>query len=107
MRLLILTQKLDSRDGVLGFTHDWVAEFARQCERVIVVALEVGEYDLPGNVKVLSLGKENGRSKLKYVFNFYKYVWQERKNYDAVLVHMNKEYAVMAGWLWRVMGKRV
>jgi glycosyltransferase involved in cell wall biosynthesis len=58
-------------------------------------------------VKVLSLGKENGVSKLGYIGRFYKYIWQERRSYDAVFVHMNPEYAVLGGILWRVWGKRL
>ncbi len=61
MKLLILTQKVDKNDDILGFFHGWIAEFARYCEKVTVVALEVHEYDLPRNVKVLSLGKEKSK----------------------------------------------
>ena len=58
MKLLILTQKVDKNDPILGFFHRWVEEFARHCEQVTVIALGVGEYDLPQNVRVFSLGKE-------------------------------------------------
>lgn len=107
MKLLILTQKVDINDDLLGFMHGWIAEFAKLCEKITVVCLEKGAYDLPPQVKVLSLGKENGRSKIKYLFNFYKYIWLERKNYDTVFVHMNKEYVVLGGWYWRFFGKKI
>lgn len=140
MRLLIVTQKIDLRDDLLGFFHQWIVEFAKQCESVTVICLEKGVYELPANVRVLSLGKERcGKLKkglalrspdasvgagkaepcaefstasrfsnrTKYLFNFYKYIWHERGNYDTVFVHMNTEYMVLAGWLWRLMGKRV
>ncbi len=107
MRLLILTQKIDKRDDVLGFMHGWIAEFAKQCESVTAICLELGSYDLPANVKVISLGKEEGRSRLKYILNFYKYIWRERHKYDAVFVHMNPEYIVLGGPLWRLWDKRV
>ncbi len=58
MKLLILTQKVDENDDVLGFFVGWLEEFAKHCEKVTVVCLEKGDYDLPENVKVLSLGKE-------------------------------------------------
>ena len=57
MRLLILTQKVDINDDILGFFHRWIEEFAKRCEKVIVICLQEGRHDLPSNVKVLSLGK--------------------------------------------------
>lgn len=118
MKLLILTQKVDINDDVLGFMHGWIAEFAKHCESVIVVCLYKGEYDLPANAKVLSLGKElrikNYDLRIKnffyrffYLFHFYKYIWQERKNYDKVFVHMNPEYVVLGGLLWRLWRKKI
>lgn len=107
MKLLILTQKVDKNDDVLGFFHDWIREFSAHAEKITVICLYRGEYDLPGNVRVLSLGKEDGASKLKYVYNFYRYILAERKNYDSVFVHMNTEYVLLGGWLWRLMGKRI
>ncbi len=131
MRLLIITQKVDQNDDVLGFFHGWIREFAKHYEKVTVIALGVGEYDLPKNVKVLSLGKERaekgrslkrsfatekgatlkeqaeGISKIKYIINFYRHIWRERKNYDTVFVHMNQEY-VLLGWpVWKVLCKKV
>lgn len=107
MKLLILTQKVDSNDAILGFMYSWIIELAKHCEKVTVVCLEKGVFSLPLNVKVLSLGKETGQAKIKYLINFYKYIWQERKNYDTVFVHMNPEYVVLAGWLWKMLGKRI
>jgi glycosyltransferase involved in cell wall biosynthesis len=107
MRLLILTQKVDKNDDNLGFFHRWVEEFARQCEQVTVICLFEGTHSLPSNVRVLSLGKESGVSRLKYLRRFYSYIWRERKNYDAVFVHMNQIYVVLGGLLWRLLGKRV
>jgi glycosyltransferase involved in cell wall biosynthesis len=107
MKLLILTQKVDINDDVLGFMHGWIIEFSKYYEKITVIALGVGEYNLPDNVKVLSLGKEKGESKLKYIINFYKYIWQERKNYDAVFVHMNQIYAVLGGLFWRLDRKKI
>ena len=86
MRLLVITQKVDRNDPVLGFFHRWIEEFAKHCEKVTVICLEMREHRLPINVRVLSLGKEQNKSKLKYIFRFYRYIWQERNNYD---VHRN------------------
>src|SRR3989344_3937656 len=97
MKILIVTQKVDKNDPVLGFFHRWIEEFAKHYESLVVICLEKGEYHLPQNVKILSLGKEERISKVRYIVHFYKYIWQERKNYDAVFVHMNQEYIIL-GW---------
>ncbi|OHA58409.1 MAG: hypothetical protein A2571_01355 [Candidatus Vogelbacteria bacterium RIFOXYD1_FULL_44_32] len=107
MRLLIITQKVDSSDPILGFFHQWILALAKHFSTVIVICLERGEYNLPAQVRVLSLGKEANQSRWQYLTRFYRYIWQERKNYDVVFVHMNPEYIVLGGWLWRVMGKKV
>ncbi|MCX6796824.1 MAG: glycosyltransferase family 4 protein, partial [Candidatus Falkowbacteria bacterium] len=44
---------------------------------------------------------------IKYLFRFYKYIWQKRKNYDAVFVHMNPVYVVLGGLLWKMWGKKI
>ncbi|MBU4370181.1 glycosyltransferase family 4 protein [Candidatus Parcubacteria bacterium] len=105
--ILILTQRVDINDDVLGFMHGWIAEFAKRCEKVTVICLKLGEFNFPSNVKVLSLGKEGGESKIKYLVNFYKYIWQERKNYDIVFAHMNYEYILLGGIIWRLLGKKI
>ena len=107
MRLLIVTQKVDENDDVLGFMHGWIAEFAKHCTNVIVICLQEGEHHLPENVKVLSLGKEKKHLRLHHLMRFYRYIWQERGNYDAVFVHMNPEYAILGGILWRLWHKKV
>ncbi|MBU6427149.1 glycosyltransferase [Patescibacteria group bacterium] len=107
MKLLIITQKVDKDDPILGFFHRWIEEFAKRFEKVTVVCLEKGRNELPAEVKVLSLGKENGRSRMKYLAWFYRYIWQERKNYDAVFVHMNQEYVILGGLVWKLFGKKV
>ncbi len=107
MKLLIITQKVDRNDPILGFFHRWIEEFSKHCEQIIVICLQKGEFNLPKNIKVLSLGKEEGQSKLKYLWRFYKYIWQERKNYDKVFVHMNQEYVLLAGGFWGLIGKKI
>lgn len=107
MKLLIVTQKVNKDDPILGFFHRWIIEFAKHCESVVVICLEKGVYDLPANVKVLSLGKENGVSRLEYLRRFYSYIWKERRNYDVVFVHMNPIYVILGGFLWKILGKKV
>lgn len=107
MKLLILTQKVDKNDAVLGFFHNWLLKFSQKFEKVVVICLQKGEYDLPNNVRVLSLGKEKRALRLFYILNFYRYIWQERKNYDAVFSHMNQEYILLGGIVWKLLRKKV
>lgn len=109
MRLLIVTQAVDERDPVLGFFVRWIQEFASHTESIEVVCLREGHYTLPRNVRVHSLGKERGRptlSSFAYALRFLTLSWRLRHEYDVVFVHMNPEYLDIAGWLWRLLGKR-
>lgn len=107
MKLLIFTQKVNKEDPVLGFFHRWLVEFSKKFEKITVICLEEGRHNLPLNVRVLSLGKEKGYSRIHYILHFYTYIWRERKNYDAVFVHMNQEY-VLLGWkIWKLLGKPI
>lgn len=107
MRLLILTQKIDINDDLLGFFHHWLEKFAEKFEKIIVICLQKGEYNLPPNIKILSLGKEDSYSRWKYLFRFYKYVFKERNNYEAVFVHMNQIYVILGGLFWRLQNKKI
>ena len=111
MKLLILTQKVDKNDPVLGFFHKWIEEFSKHAEEVSVICLYKGEFDLPNNVKVYSLGKEEKLKaksyKLKALFRFYKYIWDLRYEYDSVFVHMNQIYVVLGGIFWIIEGKKI
>ena len=111
MKLLVVTQAVDIEDPVLGFFHRWLEEFARHTTSIEAICLTQGRSDLPKNVRVHSLGKEHGRPRFaprtKYAFRFFALAWRLRNEYDAVFVHMNEEYVLIFGLLWRVLGKRV
>lgn len=107
MKLLIITQKVDANDDVLGFFVEWIRKLASKAEQVSVICLLKGEYDLPDNVKVFSLGKEEGVSKLRYLKRFYKYIWRLRNDYSSVFVHMNPKYVVLGAPFWKMWGKKI
>ncbi len=107
MKLLILTQKVNKKDSVLGFFHGWILALSKHYEEVHVICLEKGEYELPSNVFVYSLGKEEKQSRLQYVFRFYKYIWILRNRYDVVFVHMNQEYVLLGSLIWKLLNKNV
>src|SRR3989344_839285 len=108
MKLLIFTQKVDKNDSTLGFFHTWIMEISKKVESVSVICLGVGEYNLPKNVTVYSLGKDQIDTystkyivrKIRYIINFYKYLFLIKGSYNRVFIHMNEEYAPLAGWYW-------
>ncbi len=107
MRILFITQKIDKDDDVLGVYHRWVEELSKKVEKINVICLYRGKVELPNNVRVFSLGKESGQSRIKYIFRFWKYIWRLKKEYDTVFVHMNPEYIVLGGKFWKFWGKKI
>jgi glycosyltransferase involved in cell wall biosynthesis len=108
MRLLIVTQAVNRQDPVLGFFHGWIAHLAPEVSFVHVICLKEGMHALPPNTAVHSLGKEKrAASKIVYSWRFLLLAWRLRKEYDAVFVHMNEEYVLIGGLVWRLWGKRV
>jgi glycosyltransferase involved in cell wall biosynthesis len=107
MALLVITQKVDRQDPTLGFFHRWLEQWSQAYGELIVICLEKGEVDLPDNVRVLSLGKEEQQSRWQYLRRLATYLWQERGHYRSVFVHMNQEYVLLTGWWWRLTAKRI
>jgi len=104
MRVLICTQAVDRDDTDLGFFIRWIEEIAKESEHVLVVCLRKGAHSLPANVEVISLGE---RYRLLRALEVCTIAFGRRHEYDAVFVHMNPEYIVAAGWLWRLLHKRI
>lgn len=107
MRLLICTQAVDRNDQALGFFHSWLQAFSKTFAQIHVVCLKEGAHNLPSNILVHSLGKERYKSRLKYIWHFYRYIFSLWNDYDAVFVHMNQEYVLLGGIFWRLGGKKI
>lgn len=95
--ILITTQRVDTEDPILSFFLDWIREFAKQYDTVYVVCLQKGAYILPDNVVVLSLGKEEGKSRLGYCMRFYKHIIPllAYGRISKIFVHMNEIYVLL------------
>jgi glycosyltransferase involved in cell wall biosynthesis len=111
MRLLVVTQVVDTEHPILGFFHTWLIALAQRIERIEVICLQEGRHDLPANVRVASLGKREGATgilnRLRYSLRFSRQLLRLRREYDVVLVHMNQEYILLAGWYWLLARKPV
>src|SRR3989344_2895162 len=91
MKLLIVTQKVDKNDEVLGFFHRWIEEFARTCESVVVIASFRGEVALPANVSVFTFG---GKWRLARIYKFWELFSYHYARTDAVFFHMCPEFVL-------------
>ena len=67
MKLLIITQKVDINDDNLGSFHDWIKKLAGFAD-INVIANYAGEYELPENAKIYSLGKRKWRRENYKIF---------------------------------------
>lgn len=107
MKLLFITQIWDEGDSVLGFVPAWVRALHAVFTPITIIALRASPDRHSTEFPVYSLGKEKGKGRISKVWKFYRLVWKLRNSYDAVFVHMNPEYIILAGPLWRLMGKKV
>jgi len=107
MKLLIVTQKVNRHDPILGFFCRWIEEFAQHCEKLIVVGQLVRDSDFAENVDILSLKKEKGLPRCLQVLRFWKLQWSLRKEYDSVLVHMTPIWIVLGAPLWFLLRKKM
>lgn len=105
--LLIITQKVDETDDLLGFFVAWIAEFARHFDRIDVIALGAGSYALPGNVQVYSLGKEQGVSKWRQAWRMAILLWRYTPWNGGVFCHMSPVFAILAWPLAVARGARL
>jgi glycosyltransferase involved in cell wall biosynthesis len=98
MILLILTQKVDRDDAILGFFVEWLDRLAARVDRLQVIALESGDPGLPENVEVISLGRERGAGHFSMLFRFHRKLFRlcRKARPDVMLVHMVPRYVLYA-----------
>ena len=104
---MIITKTVDENDQLLGFFIGWLREFAKRYDKINVLCLEKGSFNLPENVRVTSLGKDKKLPKIVWLLNLYIQSWKLKNQYSAVFVHMNAIYVVVGAWLWHLLGKKV
>jgi peptidoglycan/xylan/chitin deacetylase (PgdA/CDA1 family) len=105
-RTLIFAQAVDDQDPLFGFFVTWLRGFAVYGS-AHVCALRVNpSVVVPEQIRVHSL-REKGGGRLQTVFRVFERSIALRRDYDAVFVRGDAIYLVIAGWLWRLLGKRV
>lgn len=104
---MIISQKVDVEDDLLGFFVGWIKEFAKHFDQVFVITLTKGSYQLPDNVSIYSLGKERGNSKIARFFKFYKYLFKLVPRSDGIFAHMSPIFVVASWPVARIYGKKI
>src|SRR5436305_10776011 len=106
MRLLLFNLATDADDPILGFTTRWVWALAKQAEFIHVITMRAGRFDLPGNVRVYSVGKEKGYSEPRRVVEFYKILTRilREDRVDVCFSHMIPLFTVLAGPILKMNG---
>ncbi len=105
MGIFIVTQSIDEKDSVLSFFLDWVNEFARHTN-VIVVANKVGSHHLPKHVQVFSLGGEQNSWRITKVMRLQYLFLRHRRDISRIFFHMCPEYVVSLHILPKILRKR-
>jgi glycosyltransferase involved in cell wall biosynthesis len=105
--LLVICQKVDETDDLLGFFVAWLRQFSRHFSSVRVITLGAGVYDVPDNVSVYSLGKERGVARWRRIGMFAKLLWQYTPRHGSIFCHMSPVFAITAWPFARVRGSRL
>ncbi len=99
MRVLILTQKIDRNDEILGFFLVWIEKLAQKLDSIQILTLYHRPSTLPDNVSVFSLGKERNGNKIIWFLRYLKLTPFLVRNNDVILVHMIPLYTILiAPW---------
>lgn len=105
--LVVLTQKVDAADSNLGVTLHWLRVLAEHCDRITVVALKTGEYDLPSHVTVRALAPSSRSGRLLKTLRLWRYILPLAATASGLLVHQVQLFALLAGPWFRLAGKPV
>ena len=103
-RLLLFNLATDEKDPILGFSVEWVRALAARVRNVDVITMRYGTTDLPGNVRVYSIGKERGWSEPRRLVEFYRRLGLllHEQSYDACFAHMQERFALLAAPLLKL-----
>ncbi len=92
MRLAMIMAKVDADDSVYGANIAWIKSLANRVEHLTVIGMSIGNYTLPENVTVFSMGKEKGASKFKRFLVLQRIMFPLLilKKVDGVFIHQGQ-----------------
>ena len=104
----MITRKVDKDDAQMGFAFNWINKLSQKVDQLKVICLEKGNTDgLLENVEVFSLGKENGKNRIKEFLNFRKGALKFIKQVDGVFCHQNPEYTILISPYAKIFQKKI
>ena len=96
MKLLVVTFEMDPESRVLAWQLKVVSEFARTCEKVIVLTERLGAWDPPNDMEVHTVPRLFQTplrwAGAKWLMNLYVFLLCMRYRFDVCFVHMNMEW---------------
>ena len=106
IRLLWFNLATDSDDPILGFATSWIRAVARRVEFIHVITMRAGGVEVPGNVRVYSVGKEKGYSEPRRALEFYNQLFRvlRQDRIDTCFSHMIPIFTVLAAPVLKTKG---
>ncbi len=107
MNVLLFNPATDALDPNLGFAVGWIEALAKRASRIEVVTMRRGDAArLPGNVRVHSLGKENGFGEPRRLIEFYRLLFPILRDgeIDVCFSHMIPLFVALAAPLLKARG---
>lgn len=96
-RFVIITQAVDANDDHRASFIDWIRAFSHQYREVTVIAGRVGAHDLPSNVRIYSLGKEQGVGSVMRAVRFFRYLVKAVPGSRGIFAYASPIF-VIAAW---------
>lgn len=97
MNLLIFNLAVDEKHVTLSFALKWIEDLSKRFSHIDVVTMRVGDYKLPSNVSVWSIGSEKTRNKILLLIKFYLIIFKifKKRKIDHVFTHMIPIFAIL------------
>jgi glycosyltransferase involved in cell wall biosynthesis len=106
LRLLWFNLITDADAPVQGFTTDWINALAGRCAAIDVVTMRAGRIAVADNVRVFSVGKEQGYGEARRAVEFYRVLGGllREQRYDACFAHIQALFAILGAPLLKWHG---
>jgi glycosyltransferase involved in cell wall biosynthesis len=98
MHLLLFNLVTDLEDPILGFATRWIWALAKQVQFIHVITMRAGRVVVPDNVRVYSIGKEQGYSEPRRAVAFYRHLFRILRTapIDVCFSHMSPIFTALA-----------